>query len=164
MFGIMRAMTIQLTFTPEIQEALNYERYHHPVPLVQRRMEVLWLKSHGLAHELIARLAGVSENTMRDYFALYAGGGLDKLKEVNLYRPTSALAAHTTTLEAHFREHPPATIKEAQHEIETLTGIKRSETQVRTFLKKTPFAVSQSWHDPGQSRSRATSRLSPPRT
>ena len=50
----MLVMTIQLTFTPEIQEALNYERYHHPVPLVQRRMEVLWLKSHGLAHELIA--------------------------------------------------------------------------------------------------------------
>ena len=157
-------MTIQLTFTPEIQEALNYERYHHPVPLVQRRMEVLWLKSHGLAHALIARLAGVSENTMRDYFDLYAAGGLDQLKEVNLYRPTSALAAHTTTLEAHFREHPPATIKEAQHEIETLTGIKRSETQVRTFLKKTPFAVPQSRHDPGQGRSGATSRLSPPRT
>ena len=80
-------------------------------------------------------LAGVSENTMRDDFALYADGGLDQLKEVNLYRPTSALAAHTTTLEA-TRDHPPATIKEAQHEIETLTGIKRSETQVRTFLKK----------------------------
>ena len=45
----MQAMTIQLTFTPDIQEALHYERYHHPVPLVQRRMEVLWLKSHGLA-------------------------------------------------------------------------------------------------------------------
>ncbi len=133
---MMQAMTIQLTFTPEIQEALNYERYHHPVPLVQRRMEVLWLKSHGLAHELIARLAGVSENTMRDYFDLYAAGGLDKLKEVNLYRPVSALDAHTTTLEAHFRDHPPATIKAAQHEIETLTGIKRSETQVRAFLKK----------------------------
>jgi transposase len=129
-------MTIQLTFTPEIQEALNYERYHHPVPLVQRRMEVLWLKSHGLAHELIARLAGVSETTMRDYFGLYAVGGLDKLKEVNLYRPTSDLQAHATSLEAHFRDHPPATIKEAQHEIEQLTGIKRSETQVREFLKK----------------------------
>ena len=101
---------------------------------------------------------------MRDYFNLYAAGGLDKLKEVNLYRPTSALEAHITTLEAYFRDHPPATIKEAQHAIETLTGIKRSETQVRIFLKKTPFAVSQSWHDPGQSRSRATSRLSPPRT
>jgi len=30
-------MTTPLTFTPGIQAALNYERYHHPDPLVQRR-------------------------------------------------------------------------------------------------------------------------------
>ena len=60
---------------------MNDERDHHRVRLVQRRMEVLWLKSHGLAHELIARLAGVSENTMRDDFALYADGGVDKRKK-----------------------------------------------------------------------------------
>ena len=129
-------MTIQLTITPEIQEELNYQRYHHPVPMVQRRMEVLWLKSHGLAHEMIARLAGVSENSMRDYFRMYEAGGVDKLKEVNLYRPTSELDAHITSLEEHFRNHPPTTIKAAQHEIEKLTGIKRSETQVREFVKK----------------------------
>ena len=39
-FCRMTFMTIQLTFTPEIQEELNYQRYHHPVPMVQRRMEV----------------------------------------------------------------------------------------------------------------------------
>ena len=142
---MMAGMTIQLSFTPEIQEELNYQRYHHPVPMVQRRMEVLWLKSHGLAHELIARLAGVSENTMRDDFRLYEAGGLDKLKEVNLFRPTSELDVHITSLEEHFRNHPPATIKEAQYEIEQLTGIKRSETQVREFLKKNSiFAVAKS--------------------
>jgi len=134
-------MTIQLEFTPEIQESLNYERYHHPVPLVQRRMEVLWLKSHNLPHALIATLAGVSENTMREYFRLYAEGGLEKLKEVNFYRPESELQAHLTSLEAYFQANPPATVKEAQSEIESLTGIKRSETQVREFLKKNSICV-----------------------
>jgi transposase len=134
-------MTIELEFSPEIQENLKYERYHHPVPLVQRRMEVLWLKSHGLPHALIATLAGVSENTMREYFRLYAEGGLDRLKQVNFYRPESELQGHTTSLEAYFRTNPPATIKEAQHDIETLTGIKRSETQVREFLKKKSICV-----------------------
>lgn len=129
-------MTIQLEFTPEIQEKLHYERYHHPVPLVQRRMEVLWLKSHNLPHALIAKLAGVSENTMREYFRLYAEGGLEKLQEVNFYRPESELQAHVTSLETYFQANPPATIKEAQSEMESLTGIKRSETQVREFLKK----------------------------
>lgn len=134
-------MTLQLEFTPEIQESLNYERYHHPVPLVQRRMEVLWLKSHNLPHALIATLAGVSENTMREYFRLYAEGGLEKLKEVNFYRPESELQAHLTSLEAYFQANPPATVKEAQSEIESLTGIKRSETQVREFLKKNSICV-----------------------
>ena len=129
-------MTINLEFTPEAQADLNYERYLHPHPVVQRRMETLWLKSHDLPHALIAELAGVCENTMRDYFQLYQDGGIEKLKELNFYQPASALQEHAATLEAHFREHPPATIKEAQSEIEALTGIKRRETQVRHFLKK----------------------------
>ncbi len=41
-------MTIHLDFTPDILESIQYERYHHPVPVVQRRMEVLWLKNHDL--------------------------------------------------------------------------------------------------------------------
>jgi transposase len=127
-------MTIQLEFTPEIQQALNYERYHHPHPVVQRRMETLWLKSHALPHALIATLAGVSENTMRDDFRLYQEGGLDRLKETHFYHPESELQAHAPTVEAYFREHPPATIKEAQDEIEQLTGVRRCETQVRQFL------------------------------
>ena len=134
-------MTIQLEFTPEIQETLNYERYRQPVPLVQRRMEVLGLKSHGLPHEQIARLGGITENTMREYFRLYAEGGVEKLKEVNFYRPQGELMVHITSLEAYFTAHPPASIKEAQSEIETLTGIKRSETQVREFLKKNSISV-----------------------
>lgn len=41
---------MQLEFTPESLDELNYERYHPPLPMVQRRMEALWLKSHGLPH------------------------------------------------------------------------------------------------------------------
>jgi len=134
-------MTKRLEFTPEIRATLNYERYHHPIPLVQRRMEVLWLKSHDLPHATIACLGGVSENTMREYFQLYEEGGIEKLKEVNFYRPESKLCAHITSLETHFRENPPATIKEAQREIEVITGITRSETQVREFLKKNSICV-----------------------
>jgi hypothetical protein len=66
---------------------------------------------------------------------------LRKLKEVKFYRPESELQAHITSLEAYFQANPPATIKEAQSEIEALTGIKRSETQVREFLKNTTWKV-----------------------
>jgi transposase len=151
---MMADMTTQIEFTSEIRETLNYERYHHPVPLVQRRMEVLWLKSHDLPHALIAKLAGVSENTIRDYFELFLAGGLEKLKEVHFYRPESELVPYAHSLEEYFRLNPPATIKEAQSEIETLTGIKRSETQVAEFLKKTPSALPQGRYDSRESRSR----------
>lgn len=134
-------MTIRLDFSPEILAVIREERYSHPVPLVQRRMEALWLKSHGLPHEQIAQLVGITENTLRDYFQLYVEGGLEKLKAVQFYRPESDLMGHVTSLETHFREHPPVSIKEAQSEIEALTGIRRSETQVREFLKKNSICV-----------------------
>jgi transposase len=127
---------IQFTFTAAESQAFNYERYHHPDPRVQQKMEVLWLKSHQLDTDEIARLADVCPNTARNYFHEYEEGGLDRLKTMNYYRPASELAAQRTTLEAHFEKNPPATIKEAAHEIEELTGIKRGQTQVRTFLKK----------------------------
>jgi transposase len=129
-------MTMKLEFTPDTLSILNDERYSHPVPLVQRRMEALWLKSHGLPHAQIAKLVGICENTLRNYFELYREGGVEKLRTVHFNRPQSVLNAHIDTLEAYFKQHPPATIKQAQHDIETLTGIKRSPTQVRTFLKK----------------------------
>jgi len=136
-------MTIQLELGPEMLKEIHYQRYNHPAPLVQRRMEALWLKSHGLPHGQIAELVGVTENTLREYFELYQQGGLEKLKELNYYRPESKLNAHITSLEAHFREHPPASIKEAQSEIEIITGVKRSETQVAEFLKKNCISVAE---------------------
>jgi hypothetical protein len=66
---------------------------------------------------------------------------VDGLKQVHCYRPESELVQHATSLEDYFRQNPPASIKEAQSEIESLTGIRRSETQVREFLKKNSIGV-----------------------
>jgi len=93
-------MTIQLTFTPDDLAALSEMRYLYPHPIVQRRAETLWLKSFGLPHHQIANIAGVCENTMRDYFALYQTGGVEGLKVLHSYRPTSALQPQAPTLEA----------------------------------------------------------------
>ena len=134
-------MTIQLTFTTGIQAELNHGRYYESEALVRRRMEVLWLKSQGLPHHQITHLASVSENTMRTYFRLYQNGGLERVKALHWHRPHSELEAHHEVLKASFDAQPPATIKEAQHRIEALTGLRRSTTQVRIFLKKTPSAV-----------------------
>lgn len=49
---------IKIAFTEEDIKALKYERYHHPHPRVQRKIEALWLKSQGEPHNKIAQLTG----------------------------------------------------------------------------------------------------------
>lgn len=126
---------LQIAFTENEKAKLKYERFHHPHPCVQQRMEVLWLKSQNLPHWQICELADISENTLRKYCRAYKEGGVEKLKEINFRQPKSELEAHRSTIEAYFREHPPATIAQAIEQIITLTGIKRSPTQVRVFMK-----------------------------
>jgi len=127
---------LRLTFTQAEAEALENERFQHPHPHVRRKMEALWLKSQGLAHQDIARLAGVSGKTLRTYLQQYVEGGVARLKELHFRRPQSELVAHQETIAASLLAHPPASINQAVDAIRTLTGLSRSPTQVRLFLKE----------------------------
>ena len=102
---------MRLEITPNALSILNDERHSYPVPIVQRRMEALWLKSHNLPHSQIAALVGVCGNTLRDYFELYREGGSEGLKTARFHRPGSEIDRHITSLEAYFKEHPMATLK-----------------------------------------------------
>jgi transposase len=126
----------QLHFSPEDLEVIRQERYHHPHPRVQQKMEVLWLKSRGLTHEEIARLAGVSRRSVQRYLDDFADGGLDRVRRLPWRGAPAALAAHRASLEDHFLGHPVRSAREAQADIERLTGVRRGLTQVRVFLKK----------------------------
>jgi transposase len=124
-----------ITFTPDDRRALAHDRYHHPDPRVQRKMEVLWLKSHGLDHDRIAAYAAVSRRTVQRYLDEYLRGGLPRLRQGRWHHPRSALAEHQGSLEEYFREHPARSTKQARALIEQRTGIRRGLTQVRHFLK-----------------------------
>jgi transposase len=126
----------QFTFTEEERQRLQYERFHYPDPRVQVKIEVLWLKSCGLSHTEIARLADVSSRTVQRYLNEYEQGGLERLLQNNYVTPQSELDQHATTLREYFEKHPPATVKEAQHVIEQLTGIRRETSAVRAFLHR----------------------------
>lgn len=65
---------MDLKFTESERIALDYERYHHPHPKVQRRMEVLWLKSQGKAAPEISQLANVSLSSVYRYLGQYQRG------------------------------------------------------------------------------------------
>ena len=126
----------RLTFTDAERDSLRRERFEHPHPRVQLRMEVMWLISIGETYSNAARLAGVSEPTVDRYVALYRKGGIEGLKQFDWKPPTSELAMHRTSIEEMFRVDPPHTTAEACQRIEQATGIKRGLTQTRKFLKK----------------------------
>ena len=126
----------RLTFSEEDRLQLRRERFEHPHPRVQLRMEVLWLISCGESYSSAARLADVSDATVDRYVAIYRERGIDGLKQFDWRGPTSELVIHRTSLEKEFRASPPHTTAEACRRIEEATGVKRGLTQVRRFLKK----------------------------
>ena len=125
-----------VTFPEADVEAIRHERYHHPEPRVQRRMEVLWLKHHGLTHERIAVLAGVSRSGVQRCLDDYLEGGLEQVRRCRCRGSASQLDEHRASLEEYFDRHPPRSVKEAQQVIEQRTGIRRGLTQVRRFLRR----------------------------
>lgn len=127
----------KIEFTPEQVEQIRYESIHHTQHIVRRRMQVLLLKSQGLAHQEIAKIMGISGTTLRTYLDLYLADGLAGLKELHYQGQPSQLNRHKAKIIAAIEEQPPATIKEAQACIKEVTGLERSLTQVSKFLKKT---------------------------
>jgi len=125
---------IQIDFTPEDIDALHHERFHHPHPRVQEKMEAVYLKSQGLLHKEICRLTRISENTLRSYLRQFQEGGIERLKRLDFAKPTSEMAEHREALEEYFRKNPPRSTGQAAADIERITGLRRGLTRVRKFL------------------------------
>jgi transposase len=126
----------EFTFSDEVLAEIRHGRYHHPHPRVQRKMEVLWLKSQGLTHADIAELADVSPRSVQRYLDEFEQGGLGRVRQLNWQGKACELDEHQQSLEDHFIESPPRSAREAQQAIERLTGIRRGLSQVRAFMKK----------------------------
>jgi transposase len=126
---------LTIDFSPQDIDALHHERFHHPHPRVQLKMEAVYLKSQGLPHHEICRLTRVTENTLRAYLRQYQEGGIERLKQTEWDGPSSELFEHREALEEHFRNNPPRSTAQAAADIERITGIRRGLTQVRKFLR-----------------------------
>jgi len=130
---------IKINVTESDKQLLSQERYNHPHPRVMLKMDVVYFNSLGLENDLICKITGVCGNTLREYLKQYNEGGVERLKEVNFYRPNSELNMYSVTIEKYFTDHPPSSISEASAKIEELTGVKRGETQTRKYLKSLNF-------------------------
>ena len=89
-------------------------------------MEVLYLKSQGLAHQEIRRLCDISKTTLTTYLKQYIEGGVERLQQLDYQGQPSLLNQYASSLEDYFKVHPPQTTAEAQAKIQQITGIHRS--------------------------------------
>ena len=124
------------SFSEAVVEAIGRDRYQHPDPRVQERMEILWLNSRGETHDRIAVLANVSRSTVQRTLRIYAAKGLDGVRSFGWKGQPSALTPHRAAIAEEFRKHPPHTAHQAARRIEELTGVRRKPSRVRQFLKE----------------------------
>ena len=67
---------LRIAFSEQDVQQSKRLRSDDPHPRVRRRMQVLWLKSQGLAHQEICRLAGIFSITSREYLRKFQSGGI----------------------------------------------------------------------------------------
>ena len=125
---------IEITF-PEGSVAALQELQMHPHHVIRRRALVLILKSQGIAHNKIARISDVCENTVRLCLETYQQGGLEKLTTLNFHRPTSRLTSFDAEVRDYFEKTPPTTIAQACADIKKRTGVSIKNTQMRAHIK-----------------------------
>ncbi|MDR2691700.1 MAG: hypothetical protein LBB73_05295 [Dysgonamonadaceae bacterium] len=130
---------IQLEIKEEDRVSLQQGRYNQLYPRVMQKYNALWLKHKGFSNSQICEVEGICSNTLLTFFKQCGEGGLERLQEIKFFRPQSEMEAYSGKIEQYFEENPPASIREAVSKIEELTGIKRSETQVRKFSKDRKF-------------------------
>jgi transposase len=126
------------------------ERYSHPDIAIRRRMTILALHSEDIIASDIPVLAGVSRTTVYSCLRNYRDGGLVRIYEYDHSpRRHSELEHYTQQIMDDFDAHAPSNLNEARERIGKLTGLWRSSTQIRIFLKK-KFSLSKSLRYPCQ--------------
>ncbi len=62
------------------------ERYSHPHPRVQRRLEAIYLKSQEVSHTEIRKIVKVSTRALVQWIRTYQAGGIEALKNSRMER------------------------------------------------------------------------------
>ena len=134
-------------------------------------MLVLWLLHTGLTRQHAAKAVGVSRATVQRYVAAFRQGGLEGLRQWNLSRPVSEMAAYRELIRASFEKQPATTIAKACERIFQLTGLRRGPSQVGEFLKdlglkfyrcvRSPCRPTKTWPSTLQTKPLFSTKLKP---
>jgi transposase len=132
---------LRVSISPEDLATIHHDRFYHPQPHIMMRMHALALHHAGENATRIAVLLNRNRKTIQACLKTYRDGGLQAVYQYEKHKHECELNTHSELIESELAKHPPQSINEAGATIEKLTGIKRSPTQVRQFLKKRKSAI-----------------------
>ncbi|MGH2645087.1 MAG: IS630 family transposase [Chitinophagaceae bacterium] len=147
-----------LSFNPSEAEieVLKYERYLYPEPMIQKRIQAVYIKSlMDFSNEIIGQIVGLHTNTVSHWLRVYSEEGFEGLLTNNYGTNQSELDRHGESLLSSFLKTPPMNAAEAAERIEEMTGIKRSTQQVRAFMKRHGLKFLQCGHIPAKADNEA---------
>ena len=108
---------LQLNFTKE-EIAHIYQLFmEHPSGAAKKKLHAVYLKTLGLSHQEIVRIARVSGDSVSRYLQAYIEGGVTAALLIPAHCPRSALLPYSEALKTRFQAHPPHTGTEAAYEI-----------------------------------------------
>ena len=116
----------------------------------KRKLLAITMHSQGAQHQFIERVLRISSPTLASYLREYEEGRLPTVLEDRYYRPSSSLAPFWQCLICSFKVAPAADAKSAMARIETMTGIKLSESQCRRTMKKMGMSLKRTYAIPGK--------------
>jgi transposase len=126
----------KIKLAEEKQKLLNISYSKEYSRRVQIRAMAVNMHLNEIATSTIAKTLCKSEKSVYNYIKIYNEKGILGLLQENPYRPKSDLESYSEIIVESLESEPCATINECCERIENITGIKRSPTQVSTFIKK----------------------------
>jgi len=134
----------------EIQQ-LNYERFHYPCPIVQKRLTAVFLFATVRAtNSTIGLMSGLHRHSVTHWVKAYQNEGIESLFTVHYGTNQSRLEEHAESIIDSFRSKPPIHAREAKVRIEQMTEISRSLTQVRRFMHRHGLHYIKTGHIPAK--------------
>jgi len=103
-------------------------------PRIRRKLMAIRMHGLGVPHAKIAGTLNISDDTVTNYVKLYRDEGLSGLLENRHYKPTSSVEAFLGRIEQSFAETPVATAGEGAERIESISGIRLSDSQARRIM------------------------------
>ena len=92
----------RIQLSEDERRVVNEERINHPSLQVRGKMLTIWLLHCGVTREKTAEIVGVSRATVQRYVEAYRTGGLEGLRQSNVHKAVSEMAAFAEIIRASF--------------------------------------------------------------